>query len=103
MQDQQSEVAESNGHGTEVSEEDVTSAVDSRMEDEARGGSRPTSGSSLANKIAAFASGVAPVKKGISDESEDSITVEDVLHKLESATRVSFLESSAVWLLSSRL
>jgi hypothetical protein len=47
------------------------------------------SNSSLANKIAAFASGVAPVKKGITNASEDAITVEEVLHKLESAARVS--------------
>jgi hypothetical protein len=50
--------------------------------------SNPSS-SSLANKIAAFASGVAPVKKGIKNASEDGITVEEVLHKLESAARVS--------------
>lgn len=43
----------------------------------------------MANKIAAFASGVAPVKKGITNASEDAITVEEVLHKLESAARVS--------------
>ncbi|WIA41226.1 hypothetical protein OEZ86_004839 [Tetradesmus obliquus] len=48
--------------------------------------SNPSS-SSLANKIAAFASGVAPVKKGITNASEDAITVEEVLHKLESAAR----------------
>lgn len=50
--------------------------------------SNPSS-SSLATKIAAFASGVAPVKKGITNASEDAITVEEVLHKLESAARVS--------------
>lgn len=50
---------------------------------------RPPASSSLANKIAAFASGVAPVKQGITNASEDAITVEDVLHKLESASRVS--------------
>eukprot|EP00775_Hariotina_reticulata_P006575 gene6575-6803_t len=44
-------------------------------------------GSSIANKIAAFASGVAPVRKGLANTDEDSITVEEVLHKLEGASR----------------
>lgn len=44
--------------------------------------------SNLANRIAAFASGVAPVRRGITNADEDSITVEEVLHKLETAGRV---------------
>lgn len=44
--------------------------------------------SNLANRIAAYASGVAPVRRGITNADEDSITVEDVLHKLETAGRV---------------
>jgi hypothetical protein len=45
--------------------------------------------SNLANRIAAYSSGVAPVRKGITNADEDSITVEEVLHKLETAGRVS--------------
>jgi hypothetical protein len=45
--------------------------------------------SNLANRIAAFSSGVAPVRRGITNADEDSITVEEVLHKLETAGRVS--------------
>ncbi|WIA20940.1 hypothetical protein OEZ85_005281 [Tetradesmus obliquus] len=56
--------------------------------------SNPSS-SSLANKIAAFASGVAPVKKGITNASEDAITVEEVLHKLESAARAAAASGKA--------
>lgn len=44
--------------------------------------------SNLANRIAAFSSGVAPVRKGITNTDEDDITVEEVLHKLETAGRV---------------
>jgi hypothetical protein len=44
--------------------------------------------SNLANRIAAYASGVAPVRKGITNTDEDDTTVEDVLHKLETAGRV---------------
>lgn len=44
--------------------------------------------SNLANKIAAFSSGVAPLRKGIPNVDEDAITVEEVLHKLETAGRV---------------
>jgi hypothetical protein len=44
--------------------------------------------SNLANRIAAYASGVAPVRRGITNADEDSINVEDVLHKLETAGRV---------------
>lgn len=81
-------VAESNGQTTETAAEDVSSLDLGKTDEEAKAQSRPTSGSNIANKIAAFASGVAPVKKGISDASEDSITVEDVLHKLEAVSRV---------------
>jgi len=49
---------------------------------------KSSGGSSIANKIAAFASGVAPVRKGLANTDEDSITVEEVLHKLEGASRV---------------
>jgi hypothetical protein len=43
----------------------------------------------VANKIAAFSSGVAPVKAGMDTSAEDDILVEEVLHKLEAASRVS--------------
>ena len=43
----------------------------------------------VANKIAAFSSGVAPVKAGMDTSAEDEILVEEVLHKLEAASRVS--------------
>jgi hypothetical protein len=42
----------------------------------------------MASKIAAFASGVAPVRRGLADADEDAIPVEEVLHKLETAGRV---------------
>ncbi|KAF8062649.1 hypothetical protein HT031_003978 [Scenedesmus sp. PABB004] len=45
------------------------------------------SGGSLASKIAAFASGVAPVRQGLANAGEDAMSVEDVLHKLEGAAR----------------
>lgn len=44
--------------------------------------------SNLANRIAAFSSGVAPVRQGITNADEDAITEEEVLHKLETAGRV---------------
>lgn len=43
----------------------------------------------VAHKIAAFSSGVAPVKAGMDTSGEDEILVEEVLHKLEAASVVS--------------
>jgi len=49
----------------------------------------PKKGSNtVANKIAAFSSGVAPVKAGMDTSTEDEILVEEVLHKLEAASRM---------------
>lgn len=70
-------------------------AVDAAGSSPAAKGSKPNGlppvarqSSNLANKIAAFSSGVAPVRKGITNANEDAITVEDVLHKLETSGRV---------------
>jgi hypothetical protein len=92
------------GEGAQKADEVKAAADTSELRSSSNSASQPSgdingkqkrlsnpSSSSLANKIAAFASGVAPVKKGITNASEDGITVEEVLHKLESAARVSGL------------
>lgn len=95
LQEELSQVAEGPGPTAEAAAADVAGVDGSRTIEGAKSQSRPNSSSNIANKIAAFASGVAPVKKGIADASEDAITVEDVLHKLEAASRVSLLYSAS--------
>lgn len=88
QQEELSEVVGSNAETVEAAADGSQLAASASQQDEPKAQARPNSGSSVATKIAAFASGVAYVKGGIKDASEDAILVEDVLHKFEAASRV---------------